>query len=52
MSPLVQAFFYFAALIIFVLAAANVPARPNLIAAGLAVWVAVPLIIAARAAGA
>ena len=51
MSPLAQALFYFAAFILFVLAACNVSAKPNLIAAGLAFWVFVPLVIAFRAAG-
>lgn len=42
---------YLAAFILFVLAAANVVVKPNLIAAGLAVWVFVPLFIAFRAVG-
>lgn len=37
-----------AALILFLLAAFNVPARWNLMALGLACWVAVPLINAAQ----
>jgi hypothetical protein len=43
---------YAAALILFVLAAFGVPARRvNLLALGLAAWVLVPLIHAARALG-
>lgn len=42
---------YLAALICFILAALGIPSRVNLIAIGLACWVAVPLIATLNTAG-
>ena len=49
MSVEAQFFFYLFAFIAFVLAAANVPLRANLVAVGLALWVFVPLFTALKA---
>lgn len=41
---------YLAAFVAFVLAAAGVPSRVNLVALGLALWVLVPTVLAYQAA--
>ncbi|MDE3022803.1 MAG: hypothetical protein KGI54_13255 [Pseudomonadota bacterium] len=51
MSPAVEVILLAVALITFILGAFEVPARINWIAAGLAFWVTVPLILAVEAAG-
>jgi hypothetical protein len=49
MSTELQLVCYIVAFVLFVLGAANAPVRPNLIAAGLAAWVLVPLALTLEA---
>lgn len=49
MDPFVQFICYLVAFVCFIAAAAGIPSRANLMAAGLAAWVLVPLVITGRA---